>query len=385
VIASDIGCYGDGALFFGKLPDSWNGNKNLWLENLVARAHRKGVNVSICVGGDEHFADATGENFDTFVGNIVNFVHGHALDGVDIDWEFPEDSTQWSQCIALLTALRDSLPPCKRISIALPVAHPGNTNFYPAQTPSVPEQIWNAVDAIHLMTYDEGGGLWKTHSEANSAINHVYLWELWGMRYGKNLDKEKLVAGCAFYGYKKDDSGNTLWGEENKVSYTAYSGAGNFNPGDVAEDVKNKVNHCYDNGYGGVMIWELGYDANIYTTPKLLNAIWNANNAKGGYSVAEITTQPARATTVVQGDISDSLNVAASTKWQCLRYQWYSGTTDSNKSGTAIPGATDACFPIPASLTTGAYYYFCQINTSVGAVRSNVAKVMVMTGEDKNN
>lgn len=46
VIASDIGCFGDGSLFAGKLPNDWNGNKNLWLENLVNRAHAKGVDAN---------------------------------------------------------------------------------------------------------------------------------------------------------------------------------------------------------------------------------------------------------------------------------------------------------------------------------------------------
>ena len=55
VIASDIGCFGNGSLFTGKLPESWHGNsptddiwngsKNKWLESLVNRAHAKGVNA----------------------------------------------------------------------------------------------------------------------------------------------------------------------------------------------------------------------------------------------------------------------------------------------------------------------------------------------------
>lgn len=55
VIAADIGCRNNGSLFTGRLPDFWqgtpppdnvwNGSKNEWLENLVNRAHAKGVNA----------------------------------------------------------------------------------------------------------------------------------------------------------------------------------------------------------------------------------------------------------------------------------------------------------------------------------------------------
>jgi hypothetical protein len=54
------------------------------------------------------------------------------------------------------------------------------------------------------------------------------------------------------------------------------------------------VDFCYDNGYGGVMIWELGYDKNLGTVPDLLSAIWDATMAKVNHTTA--INQPTIAT-----------------------------------------------------------------------------------------
>jgi len=62
VITVDIGCNTDGTLKNGiNLPNSWNGNKNQWLINLVSRAHQKGVKVSICISGGTEFIGATSQ------------------------------------------------------------------------------------------------------------------------------------------------------------------------------------------------------------------------------------------------------------------------------------------------------------------------------------
>ena len=99
-------------------------------------------------------------------------------------------------------------------------------------------------------------------------------------------------------------------------------------------------------------------------------------------SVISITEQPALVTNITPRSISGSLNVAASvTQSATLSYQWYSNPSNSNVGGTAIPGATNSTFIIPTILTTGTYYYFCEISASGGAAsqRSNVATVNVNT------
>ena len=92
-----------------------------------------------------------------------------------------------------------------------------------------------------------------------------------------------------------------------------------------------------------------------------------------------VTTQPADLTEVVEGSISGSLSVVASTNTSYpVTYQWYENTIDSTTGGTVINGETSASFDIPTDLLAGSYYYYCVLS-SVGAsdVKTNVATVTV--------
>ena len=340
VIASDIGCYTLSNVYKGlwinQLPDSWNGlsphlsnppiwngNTNKWLLSLVSRAHTEGVKAILCVGGGKdshaHWKNATSgdhanssSNISKFVSDIVSFVNLHGFDGVDIDCESASTftSTEWDQLINLLNALKNhSQLSCKRISVALP----HGVWFYPS--PTYQQDILDAIDAIHLMSYDveDGTGGWPSHSSAAYSNGAIDYWlTSWG---APNSYKKKLHLACAFYGYKKNGS-TTLWGNANKVGYATYSGGGNYNPGDTpgtTGSAATKVNHCYTQGYGGVFAWELGYDANTSTTPTLLNAIWVANNAKGGYVPEPIYTISGTATLCPTGTYK--LHCGAASQW----------------------------------------------------------------------
>ena len=92
-----------------------------------------------------------------------------------------------------------------------------------------------------------------------------------------------------------------------------------------------------------------------------------------------VTTQLADLTEVVEGSISGSLSVVASTNTSYpVTYQWYENTIDSTTGGTVINGETSASFDIPTDLLAGSYYYYCVLS-SVGAsdVKTNVATVTV--------
>ena len=100
--------------------------------------------------------------------------------------------------------------------------------------------------------------------------------------------------------------------------------------------------------------------------------------------VITINTHPAATTNVTVGSITDILSVSANvTQGAALSYQWYSNTTNSNTGGSTISGVTalSTNFTIPATLTAGTYYYFCEVRATGGAsfVRSNVATVNVQS------
>jgi len=395
-------------------PD-WNSTWPSRLDSLVNRAHARGVKVSIVIGGG-NFISATNSTYrSTLVAQIAAFVNQYKLDGVDINWEYPgldsnwdskpepHQTNEWNQCIAFLTALKNhNALSCKRISMALSATDPGDTWMYPIQTPPtkpIPRQIWEVVDAIHLMTYDMRHFPNNSHSDATDAQNALKEWAIWGNSngLGNSASREKLHLGCAFYGYNRDSNGKTLWNVPSKADpgvpnnpRVPYRNGGSTcgNPSDTPLSVAAKVNYCYGNNannyvYGGVFFWELRYDYNVTDSRSLLKAIWDANTTapNAGYPISiTINTQPATSTIVVQGKISGSLSVVASTE-KCIDYpfyQWYSNTSNSNTGGTKISTGTNASFTIPTNLTTGTYYYFCELKSGKSTVRSNVAVVSVI-------
>ena len=98
-----------------------------------------------------------------------------------------------------------------------------------------------------------------------------------------------------------------------------------------------------------------------------------------GVPIITINTHPVSTTNFTIGAVSGSLHVAASvTEGAALSFQWFSNTSAANAGGTEIYGATDAGFTIPATLTVGTYYYFCEVR-AVGAasVRSDIAAVTI--------
>lgn len=65
------------------------------VKRIVKTAHSQNVKVSIAVGGwgwDEQFEQmaASAKSRTVFVQNLKAFVEEYQLDGVDMDWEYPD-------------------------------------------------------------------------------------------------------------------------------------------------------------------------------------------------------------------------------------------------------------------------------------------------------
>jgi len=70
---------------------------------------------------------------------------------------------------------------------------------------------------------------------------------------------------------------------------------------------------------------------------------------------------------VAQGDIALTLSVDTYVDPDvALKYQWYLITSDDSDGGTAVDGAVDSTFDVPASLTPGIYDYYCLVESAYG-------------------
>ncbi|MCL2127621.1 MAG: InlB B-repeat-containing protein, partial [Treponema sp.] len=135
----------------------------------------------------------------------------------------------------------------------------------------------------------------------------------------------------------------------------------------------------------------IGTNALVYRLRNTMNSIAN-NDPLGSFSVPDsetvpvitINTQPAAATSVMEGIITGNLSVSAGvTQGAEISYQWYRSNSSSGTGITVLSGETSTDFSIPVTLTAGRYYYFCEARAKGAvSVRSGLATVMVMvTGE----
>jgi chitinase len=201
---------------------SFDSNANLvvpagFLEpELNEKAHAAGVKVLLLLGGDFGALETQPSLVQTLVDKLQVFLDAHSYDGVDIDWEYPSTATDAATFLALMSALRGSLPsPTFVLSADVPPWKNSDYNF-PNVTP--------LVDYYNIMMYDCAGP-WTDDAQLNSAIFpdpfnpepyecepggsvkqaiDIYLNEL-------NIPPAQLNMGTPFYGYLYQNV-SALWG-----------------------------------------------------------------------------------------------------------------------------------------------------------------------------
>lgn len=229
------------------------------LNTIRDRAHNSGANILIAVGGwgvSESFPDVV-QNAATreiFVSNLINFTTTNNLDGVDIDWETPIDQTKIDNQELLLLDLVNGLHPLGKL---VTVAANG-------EIVELKSNAGNSVDWVNIMAYDMN---WRSaeHSTYADSVAALERYQLEG------ISKEKLALGIPFYG--RNDQSDALKYEEivsacNPLPSSNTCNGYFFNGIDL---VNQKTQYVIDQGYFGVMIWNLGQDT--YDQTSLLNTI----------------------------------------------------------------------------------------------------------------
>ncbi len=236
----------------------FNGEQNL--EKTVNKAHKAGVKVFISIAGGGTNKDLPlnwlsvlqPENRKIFVQEIVDFVMKNNLDGVDVDIEWNLMPTIGNLYTPFVIELKKVLKSNKKgISTALNVS-----GLHEAIT----QESLLAYDFINIMVYDKTGpwrpddpGPHAPYSYAEEAL------EYWTKE--RKIPIEKLTLGVPFYGHDFE-----------KVNSIAYRDLVAL---DTANAYKDQVDEIYYNGiptiikktefamesFGGIMIWELGQDA----------------------------------------------------------------------------------------------------------------------------
>ncbi|HEY0706938.1 MAG TPA: glycosyl hydrolase family 18 protein [Polyangia bacterium] len=236
------------------------------LPTLVKAGRQHKVPVSIAIGGWNDGDDSAFEHIAvqpalraTFVRNVMDFVARHELDGVDIDWEYPDEGASGEAFVALMKELRAALSPKGKLLTAAVVGNGYNAG-------GIPDATFALVDFLNIMAYDgdEGGEKLAHHSPYDFAARCLRFWRKRG------LPKEKAILGVPFYGkkpftaYRKLVARDPDAPKKDRVGKIRYNGIATM---------KRKTALARAEG-GGVMIWELSDDTHDATS--LLRAIHEA-------------------------------------------------------------------------------------------------------------
>ncbi len=237
---------------FATLNNAWK------LQSIVESAPSQNVRVSVAVGGwgwDSQFEQMASnpESRTAFVKNLKDVVDQYQLDGVDIDWEYPDPGDSAQNFLTLMKELRAALPD-KLISTAV-ISYGDETGL------GIPDETFAIVDYVNVMTYD--GNIHASMQEFEEGINY------WSAR---GLPKEKINIGAPFYSRPSEISFAKLVQFDPAAAQMdtfEYNGTPQMYNGIPSIQAKTRLAMQKT---GGIMFWALDHDSQGEFS--LVNAIY---------------------------------------------------------------------------------------------------------------
>lgn len=236
------------------------------LRELVQQAHVSQVKVLIAVGGwgtDDQFEQlaADPQARQRFVANLVAYAAAYELDGVDIDWEYPDAGESARNFLSLMQDLRQASPQGSLLTAA--VVASGQL------ADGIPAEVFPLVDYLNIMAYDRNN---RDHSLYNYAQEALTYW------LERGLPPQKAVLGVPFYARPDGVPYRLLVAFDSSAAHRdeiPYQGRQVFYNG--IPTIQAKARLALERA-GGVMIWELSQDATDQNS--LLRAIYDVVSGK---------------------------------------------------------------------------------------------------------
>jgi chitinase len=244
-------------------------------------------------------AASTPESRNRFATTAVRLLADLGFDGLDVDWEYPQNPTEAANLVLLLQAVRSALDAYAAqhapgyhflLSIAAP-AGPVNYNKLNLK------QLSDTLDFINLMAYDYAGS-WDSVSghqanlcpSANNGSSTPFSTEAAVTDYlAAGVAPDKLILGMPIYGrgftntdgpgqpYSGNGQGtwetgvwdykalpragaNVLYDAAVGATYSYDTATKEMVSFDTAEMVRRKVDYMRGKGMGGSMFWEASAD-----------------------------------------------------------------------------------------------------------------------------
>jgi spore germination protein YaaH len=249
------------------------------LRTMVKLAHEQDTKAMLAVGGWFHMNG--GESYDYFkaaisqpesrqrlVEELAAIAKRERLDGIDVDFEHPRSKAD-AQHLSLFTKeLAKRLHANqKELSIAVYSKIHSVTGTEVNAVVFEPS-MFRHIDYVNIMAYD---GQWDGGYDAANLAPYAFtenIVEYWTNLFEQqDLSKDKLVLGVPFYAQPEDPA-------DQQLSYSSIVGS---NPGNAEQDaapingtmyhyngretIQRKTKLALESGFGGMMLWEAGHDA----------------------------------------------------------------------------------------------------------------------------
>ncbi|MFM2194283.1 MAG: hypothetical protein EBX81_01145 [bacterium] len=219
------------------------------LRKVVTQAKKHGVKVLIAVGGwgwDKEFETLAADPAirEKLAKRVADFCATYQLDGIDIDWEYPNAGASAANFSALAAAFRSALPAGALVTAAVLA---DATDAEGISTDAVGQ-----LDFINLMAYD---GPRNDHSSYAMAERSITTW------LARGIHPNKLVLGVPFYGRPGNATYRTLLANDPATANgdrILYRGVEQNYNGPAT--IRRKTQLALERA-GGIMIWELSQDA----------------------------------------------------------------------------------------------------------------------------
>jgi chitinase len=235
----------------------------------------------------------------TFIHNTIAYLHKYGFDGLDLDWEYPVcwggncnkgPKSDFENFAHLLKELRDEFDKQNpRLLLSAAVVGGGEI----ADKSYDMKALGTYLDYINVMTYDAAGS-WDHKTGHHSGYQMCI--DVMNYFHNKGIAKEKLLMGVPFYGvtftlkdnnqhkigapttgdghFPSNEGNNAFYWEvcdmvkhqgwHKELAHNGHDPIAYHNNQWVGYDDPNqafqKSKWVKDNGYGGVIIWEITQD-----------------------------------------------------------------------------------------------------------------------------
>lgn len=280
----------------------------LYYLSSIINLRREGVRIVMVIDGVSTdtraaFVEAASsqENRQILVDSIVEVIEEYQLDGVDLDWEYPQGTIQKNNFSLLCEMLREALDATGRnLILSAAVRAGGFSTHYDLPV------INQYLDYLHIMTYGMGSRTIAQHQSAlfRNTFAPFSISTATNMYIDNGMDRKKVVFGIPFYvimgdftstptnplgasitNYRSMGYGsfyNTYYNKQGFTEhfdpiaqvYYSYNDK-SFATYDNPDSIVLKCEWALANGIGGVMFWEYSHDM---TNGVLLDAIYQTLN-----------------------------------------------------------------------------------------------------------